>query len=85
MSEPIKDYGTDAAGNRIERGTFCVDPSGHLIVVPKGQPIKAGWRLATHDEPAPAVEPAAIEVIDEPIEEVVESISIEAPFADPRD
>lgn len=83
VSEPIHDYGTDAAGNKIDRGIFCIDPSGHLIVVPPNQPIKAGWRLATHDEPAKS-EPA-IEVIGEPVEAFVESISIDAPSADDVD
>lgn len=102
MSEPIHDYGTDAAGNKIDRGIFCIDPSGHLIVVPPNQPIKAGWCVAHVDDVTgevgpgervvPRIEPgigrsapAGTPFFDEPVEAVVESISIDAPYGRDRD
>ncbi len=31
-----------------------VDPSGHIVQVNTGQPLKAGWRVATEDDIAAA-------------------------------
>jgi len=96
VSTEIYEYGTTASGDTVKKGRYAVDPSGHVVLVPMTRPIKAGWRLATQDDiaacdpgaqfaPTPIDSEPAIEVSGEPVEADVESLSIDAPYADPRD
>ena len=75
----ILDYGEDAAGNKVCRGKFVVDPSGHLVLIKKWAVVKPGWRLATQGDidarkaplpvPALALAPAPVPVpVPDPVE-----------------
>lgn len=91
MSE-ILDYGKDAAGNKVVRGKFLVDPSGSLVLAQAWAAIKFGWRLATQADvdahrakSEPAIEPAPLPEpeIDEPTRflgrESLDSDAVELP------
>jgi hypothetical protein len=66
VSDEIHEFGPTAAGNKVSRGRYAVDPSGHVVLVPTTRPIKDGWRLATQADidacaPCIAVAPATEE------------------------
>lgn len=45
---PIHKIGRDAHGREISEGVHAVRPDGHIVVAKL--PLKAGWRLATHED-----------------------------------
>lgn len=75
------------------RGVLVIDPSGRMVTLHPTAPVKPGWRLATREEVNAATDAAnppqpkapAIEASDKPIEEVVHSLSVDAPLVDSSD
>lgn len=71
MQDKIPVYGTGADGNPVLEGHHAVDPSGHLVLIPRNNPLPdAGWSWATQDElDAAAARAAAIRNPDQPAQE----------------
>lgn len=67
MSDPVIKYRPDADGIPRSEGVYAVSAAGNVFIVPPGQPIKPGVRLATFAE-VEAVHgaPATPEHADEP-------------------
>jgi hypothetical protein len=45
--KPIHSTGTNASGAVVSRGYHGVGPSGQLVLIRPGTPLKPGWRFAT--------------------------------------
>lgn len=45
--KPIHATGTNASGVILSRGYHAVGPSGQLVLMRPGVPLKPGWRFAT--------------------------------------
>jgi hypothetical protein len=58
-------YGTKSDGSQVLRGHHAIDPSGHLVLVPKDLDLPDdGWRWAT-DEDVADTEARAAQVLAE--------------------
>jgi len=44
--KPIQKTGTTASGATVSAGSYAIGPSGQLVLLSPGSPLKPGWRFA---------------------------------------